>query len=102
MSWTVVVHPLVVAEDFPRLDHGARSKILKAIRKKLTASPEQFGEPLRGALANFRKLRVGEYRVVYAVKKSQVTVYVLKIGIRRDSQVYDEFIQRMPKIFDEM
>lgn len=102
MIWTVVIHPLVVAEDFPRLDHGARKKILKAIRKKLTANPEQFGESLRGTLANFRKLRVGEYRVVYAVKKSQVMVYVLKVGIRRDLQVYDEFIQRMPKILDEM
>ncbi len=102
MTWTVVIHPLVVAEDLSKLDHAARQKILKAIRKKLQTDPEQFGEPLRGAFAGFRKLRVGEYRIVYSVKKTRVVVHVLKIGIRRDFQVYEEFIQRMPKILDEV
>lgn len=98
MSWTIVFHPLVAAEDLPALDHAARAMILKAIRKKLATDPEQYGEPLRGDLAGFRKLRIGAYRVVYSVKRQTVRVYVLKIGIRRDFEIYEAFARRLPKL----
>ena len=39
-------------------------------------------------LANFRKLRVGDYRVVYQVKGKTIVVYVLAVGPRRDREVY--------------
>lgn len=102
MTWRVIFHPSVLTEDLPRLDRGAQKVILKTIRKKLAAAPDQFGEALRGELAGLRKLRVGAYRVVYSIRKQLVHVHVLKVGIRRDFQVYDELVRRLPNILDDL
>ncbi len=98
MNWTVEFHPLVRDEDLPALDHAPRAKILKAIREKLTANPEAYGERLRAELHGYWKLRVGEYRVIYEVRKNLVTVLVLKIGHRRDDEVYKQMSKRLRKL----
>jgi mRNA interferase RelE/StbE len=59
-----------------------------AINTKLTTDPLQFGAPLLGNLADFRKLRIGDYRVVYQVIETKVTVYILAVGPRRDKEIY--------------
>ena len=41
------------------------------------------------------KLRVGEYRVVYRMVEKRIEVLVLKIGIRRDFEVYRELLHRL-------
>ena len=51
--------------------------------------PLKFGAPLRRSLAGFFKLRIGNYRIIYHVKKSEVIVLVIAIGHRR--QVYEEW-----------
>ena len=101
MSWQVIIHPLVLKEDLPRFDGSIQRKILKAIRKKLTVDPEGFGSPLRGVFSNYWKLRVDDYRVIYSVKKEKVLVKVIKIGARRNAEVYDELVRRIPKILKE-
>ncbi len=98
MTWKVVFHPLVVSIDLPGLDPHARSLVLKAIRKKLAIDPAGYGEPLRRELFGYRKLRVGDYRVIYRIRGSEVTVLVLKIGMRKDSQVYSEMLSRMKRL----
>lgn len=98
MSWKVVFHPLVVQDDLPRLEGAVRSRILKAIRKKLAADPAAFGEPLRRELFGYWKLRVGDYRVIYRIQGREVTVLILKIGMRKDSQVYSEMLTRMNRL----
>ncbi len=52
----------------------------------LERSPEA-GEPLRPS--RFRKVRVGDYRVIYEVDRSSSRVIVLFVGHRKN--VYDEF-----------
>jgi len=42
------------------------------------------GKRLLGGLANFRSLRVGEYRVIYLVIEKRVLVQVVKIAHRRE------------------
>ena len=49
----------------------------------------KFGAALSGNLANFRKLRIGDDRVVYQVADVTLTVYVLAVGPRRDKDVYN-------------
>ena len=49
----------------------------------------QFGSPLSGALSGFRKLRVGGYRIVCQMIDSEITVYVLAVGPRRDKEIYN-------------
>lgn len=98
MIWAVEFHPLVRDQDLPELDSSARARILKAIREKLTADPEAYGERLRADLHGYWKLRVGEYRVIYEIRKNIVTVLILKIGYRRDDEVYKQMSKRLKKI----
>ena len=100
MTWQVLIHPLVFEEDFRKIDPTSRQRIVKTIRKKLTGNPEEFGDPLRGEFHGYWKLRVGEYRVVYKIEKDRIVVKVIKVGIRRDFEVYDDLIRRIPQILD--
>jgi mRNA interferase RelE/StbE len=92
--YTVLIDELVFKEDFRKIDKADQQKIIKAIRKKLTRDPEGFGAPLRGGLKRLWKLRVGQYRVVYEIKKNEILVYVVKVGFRRDEEVYREVMKR--------
>ncbi|MBI4323191.1 MAG: type II toxin-antitoxin system RelE/ParE family toxin [Candidatus Omnitrophica bacterium] len=96
--WQVEIHPLVWEEDFRRFDPQARREITTAIRRKLTIHPTEFGKPLSGLLHGYRRLRVGAYRVIYRVEAQRVAVLVIKVGIRRDTQVYLEMIPRLRKL----
>ena len=66
----------------------AAKRILPAIDTKLAQGPLEFGDPLTGNLVSLRKLRVGDYRVVYQVTNHQVVVYDLAVGPRRDKEIY--------------
>jgi len=92
--FTVLIDELVFKEDFRKIDKPDQQKIIKTIRKKLTKDPEGFGDPLRGSLKGLWKLRVGQYRVVYEIKKQKIVVYVVKVGFRRDEEVYREVLKR--------
>lgn len=84
-GYRVLYHPAVVKEDIPRLDRMVRVRIKQSIKRKLIADPETFGVPLRRSLKGYRKLRVGDYRVVFRISGN--TVYILAILHRR--LVYD-------------
>lgn len=96
--WSVRLHRLVAEEDLARLEKPVRLRILKAIDKKLTTHPDQFGEPLHGHLFGYWKLRVDDYRVVYRMNKDVLEVLVVQIGIRRDLEVYEAILKRIPRL----
>ncbi len=81
----------VVTEDIPRLDKKAKEIIKKSIEEKLTMHPELFGKPLRVSLAGYRKLRVGDYRVIFEISKQQIIIWM--IGHRKD--IYQKIIKRL-------
>ena len=93
MTWRVLYHHLV-EEDLESVGPSAARRIVKAIDAKLTRSPMDFGLPLSGNLANFRKLRIGDYRVVYQVREKTIIVYVLAVGPRRDKEIYRAALKR--------
>ena len=64
----------VISEDIPKLSKSDRERIKKAINKKLTTLPEFFGKPLRNSLKGFRKLRIGNYRVIFIIQNDTVVV----------------------------
>lgn len=97
MNWKIHFHPVVVKLDLPDIPPTARKQILDVIRKKLCVNPEQYGEPLRKELFGYWKLRVGDYRVIYKIKKLELIILILKIGPRKDKQVYREMLQRIKK-----
>jgi len=96
--WNVVIHKLVLTDDFKKIDLSSRRLILKSIYKKLTKDPESYGSPLSEEYKGYWKLRVAHYRVIYRIVKDQVMVVVIKVGIRRDDKIYNELIHRLSKI----
>ncbi|MDQ3520808.1 MAG: type II toxin-antitoxin system RelE/ParE family toxin [Gemmatimonadota bacterium] len=80
-------------KEFRKLGHAARVDILATIKKKLTAKPEEYGEPLVRELAGYRKLPVGQWRVVYYVEEGKILVLVLAVGKRAEGDsenIYDQ------------
>lgn len=93
MAWKLLYHPEVEI-DLASVGHAAARRIVRAIDTKLTSEPLKFGSPLSGNLAMFRKLRIGDYRVVYQVIEKRVLVFVLAVGPRRDKGIYRQASSR--------
>ena len=93
MSHEVVYHPLVVRDDIPKLDAKTKTRIKTAIETKLTTHPELFGIPLRQSLKGHRKIRVGDYRVVFRLEGARVII----IAIEHRSAVYLSVENRLHK-----
>lgn len=74
-------HPDVAAVDLPKLNRDIRDRIRRAIEQRLVEHPEMYSQPLRKALKTYRKLRVGDYRVVLKIDSQIITI--LAIGHRR-------------------
>jgi len=96
--WQVDIHPLVWEEDFRKLAPHVRVRITKAIRRKLASNPLAYGKPLSGLLQGYWRLRVEEYRVIYRVEHRRLVVLIVKVGMRRDAQIYTEAIPRLRKL----
>lgn len=98
MTWEVRFLPVVLDEDLPSIPRAARAEILRAIRRRLTVDPQAYGEPLRKELFGYWKLRVGDWRVIYRIERSRVTVLVVKIRPRKDDKVYREMLLRARRL----
>jgi mRNA interferase RelE/StbE len=94
MKWEIIYHSEVVS-DLESIGPSNARRIMKAIDFKLTKNPIDFGQPLSGNLANFRKLRVGDFRIVYQIQRTKITVYVLAVGPRRDKEIYKAALKRI-------
>lgn len=83
-AYSIEYLTVVVKEDIPALPKTARISIKKAIEERLTLDPIGFGKPLRYSLKNHRRLRVGDYRVVYRINEAESTVIIVAIKHRKD------------------
>jgi len=71
-----------VEKDFRSIPKKDIKKILKRI-KMLEEEPRPQGcEKLTGQ--ERYRLRQGRYRIVYSIQDSELTVYVVKVGHRKD------------------
>ena len=68
----------------------ALKKLPKADRLNLTAAIDQLainpgvGSVLKGEFQGLRRIRVGQYRVVYEINDGELIVLVIRIGHRRE------------------
>ena len=65
-----------------RIAKSDRIRIVSAI-DRLAQEPE-IGKPLQGEHSGLRRIRVGDYRVVYQVDRDALLVLVVRIGHRRE------------------
>lgn len=91
MEYTLLYHPDILKEDLPRIPANARNTLKRAIEERILLNPILFGKPLRKSLKGHRKLRVGDYRIIYRVQGNNIII--LKIGHRQD--VYNKVTKRI-------
>lgn len=84
----LIYSPTAFVKDKPQISSEVKQRIRRTIENKLPYAPEHFGEPLRGTLKGYWKLRVGDYRVLYKITGRKVEI--LAIGHR--SQIYKRFL----------
>jgi mRNA interferase RelE/StbE len=85
-------YTLVLTEDseadLKRLDKSVARRIIKKLRR-LAANTKVYPHvALKGQWSGFYRLRVGDYRVIYALDHEERIITVIVIGHR--SNIYDE------------
>jgi len=69
-------------KELKRINKPERTRIIHAI-DQLPASP-WLGKVLKGELSGLRRIRVGDYRVIYEIHEQQVLILVVRIAHRKD------------------
>jgi len=82
MEYELIYHPDILKDDLPKIPRNIRENIKKAIEERLLNDPIASGKPLRQSLKGHRKLRIGDYRVIYRIQEN--SIIILKIGHRND------------------
>ena len=98
MVWKIKLHELVKKEDTKKFSFEQKERIKKQIKKKLSVDPEGYGEPLIGDFKGYYKLRVEDTRVIYTIIKDEILVLIIKVGIRKDDEVYEDFYFKLKKM----
>lgn len=68
-------------KKFPK---NIQERIIRAIEKRLTISPSEVGKPLIHEWKDHKRIRVGDYRVVYKIIEDKVIVLIVEIDHRKD------------------
>lgn len=76
-----VTYKSSVKRDLKKLSKAEARTLLDQIEKDLSKKPDAC-PALKGEFAGLRRLRVGDYRVVFAIIRKEVLV--LRIAHRRD------------------
>jgi len=90
MEYRPVYHHEIF-HDLAEIPANVKKRIQKAIETRLLIDPISYGLPLRKSLHGHRKLRVGDYRIIYRIHGKEVII--LKIGHRKD--VYPKVFARL-------
>lgn len=80
----LIEYDLGVADQLSKLPKTMQQRILKAIEQRLTIAPNDFGKPLTKEWKEHRRLRVGDYRVIYRVFNERIVVLIVEIDHRKD------------------
>ena len=72
-------------KQFRKLEKDVQERIIKAL-ERIRIRPERYVKKLVGGLGY--RLRVGDYRVILDIQKSELVILVIKIGHRKN--IYDK------------
>jgi mRNA interferase RelE/StbE len=81
------------AAEIKALDGSIRKQLRKAIDKKLSTHPDEYGTPLRGDLVGYWKHEFANHRVIYRIYLHEKIVAICAVGIRKASDERDVYHQ---------
>jgi mRNA interferase RelE/StbE len=79
-----VVYDIKAEKHLLQINRLMQNRIKKAIEERLMIAPNDFGKPLTKEWKDHRRLRVGDYRIIYKVIENKVIVFIVDIDLRRD------------------
>ncbi|MDR2609202.1 MAG: type II toxin-antitoxin system mRNA interferase toxin, RelE/StbE family [Rickettsiales bacterium] len=85
-------------KDFPALPEETKSAIKKAIEEELKVKPTKVGNPLRGKLRGYRRLKFDKYRLIYHVNISKRKVLLVTAGHRDNIYNQAGLLDLLPKL----
>ena len=74
------------AKELAAIDPANRRRLVTAI-DALATDPLR-GQALKGGMTGLRRIRVGDFRVVYEARQTELVVLVVRIGHRREVYRY--------------
>lgn len=81
---TYAVHFKASADrELRKLPVAVQRRIVEAV-DKLTAIPRPRGSQKLEGEEDFWRIRVGQYRVIYAIEDEKLVVLVVRVGHRKD------------------
>jgi mRNA interferase RelE/StbE len=86
MAWKIELSAQV-DRDLIKLDAQQSKRILKFLHERVAPldNPRSMGEALQGSrLGEFRKYRVGDYRVICKIEDDRLLILVLRVGHRKE------------------
>ncbi len=81
--YKLAFHPNV-AKDLKSLDKSTRQRVLNKMQWLLEHVEDVRHEPLTAQWEGTHRLRVGDYRVIYAVDQAERRVIIYAVGHRRE------------------
>ena len=67
--------------DLERIDKSVKGRLIAAI-DRLIDNPHR-GQQLKGELTGLRRIRVGDYRIVYEIDTGELVILMIWVGHRR-------------------
>lgn len=74
--FTITYHKKII-DDLTDISTAYKKNIQKSIEEKLQTEPEFFGKPLQYSLSGLRSMRVGDYRIIFQLKKKEVFIVLI-------------------------
>lgn len=77
-----IEYDTAIEDKLRQIPKNIRVRIKEAIEKRLTIAHLDYGKPLQRELKGFRRLRVGDYRIVYKVYEDRIVVHIIDIDYK--------------------
>jgi addiction module RelE/StbE family toxin len=74
----------VVEKQVASIPSNIKNTIKNAIEERLTTNPVELGKPLRYSFKGHRRMRVGNYRIIYRIEDLTKTIIIIAIKHRKD------------------
>ncbi|MDZ7831804.1 MAG: type II toxin-antitoxin system RelE/ParE family toxin [Desulfobacterales bacterium] len=83
MTWKIEFAPQA-EKDLKKLDRAEAKRIIAFLRERVAPAPKAVGGRLKGQLREYRRYRVGDYRVLAVIKNERLLVLVVRVGHRKN------------------
>ena len=83
MIWRIEFTP-AAAKQLKKLAPENGRRIIKILNEKISQDPYKQGKVLKGALREFRRYRIGDFRVLAHIEEERLLILIVRVGNRRE------------------